>query len=61
MPEERSIMPNNSVRTRIVTIKDSHIQNLKIKGMGSKSIIIKNLTLKNVRLIFKLPPEKKEK
>lgn len=61
MPEERSIMPNNSVRTRIVTIKDSHIQSLKIKGLGPKSIIIKNLTLKNVRLIFKLPPEKKEK
>ncbi len=54
-------MSEEKTRTKILTIKDSHIESLRIKGLGSKSLIIKNLTLKNVRLIFKLPPERKEK
>lgn len=54
-------MPEKNTRTRIITIKDTNIKNLKIKGLISKPVVIRNLTLKNVRLIFKLPPEKLEK
>jgi hypothetical protein len=54
-------MPEEKTRTKIVTIKDTHIKSLKIKGTGANPLVIKNLTLKNVRLIFKLPPVKKEK
>lgn len=50
---------NEMIKT--VEIKDMYVENLKIKGFGGKTILIKNLTLKNVRLIFKLPPEKLEK
>jgi len=53
-------MSEEKTRTRVVKIKDSQIESLRIKGLGSKSVIIKNLTLKNVRLIFKLPPKRKE-
>ncbi len=53
-------MSEKNTRTKIVTIKDANIKNLKIKGLGPKPFIIKNLTLRNVRLIFKLPQEKKE-
>ncbi|MDQ1276155.1 MAG: hypothetical protein QG610_1730 [Euryarchaeota archaeon] len=54
-------MSEKNTRTKIITIKDTKIKSLKIKGLGEKTIIIRNLTLKNVRLIFKLPPEKTEK
>jgi len=53
-------MSEKNTRTKIITIKDTHIKNLKIKGLRSEPLIIRNLTLKNVRLIFKLPKEKKE-
>lgn len=54
-------MSEKNTRTKVITIKDTKIESLKIKGMMPKTIVIRNLTLKNVRLIFKLPPEKKEK
>jgi hypothetical protein len=54
-------MSEKNTRTKVVTIKDTKIESLKIKGMMPKTIVIRNLTLKNVRLIFKLPPEKPEK
>ncbi|MDR7665174.1 hypothetical protein RG963_05120 [Methanosarcina sp. Z-7115] len=53
-------MPEENARIKIITIKDSHIENLKIKGFRQNPLIIKDLTLKNVRLIIRLPPEKKE-
>lgn len=54
-------MSEKNTRTKIVAIKDARIKNFKIKGLGPKPFIIKNLTLKNVRLIFKLPPEREGK
>lgn len=53
-------MSQKTDRVKIVEIKDTRVENLKIKGFMGKTIIIRNLTLKNVRLIIKLPPEKKE-
>jgi hypothetical protein len=58
--KQRGNMSEKNTRKKIVTIKDSNIKNFKIKSLGTKPFIIKNLTLRNVRLIFKLPPEKKE-
>ena len=46
------------VRTKIITIKDMKIENLRTKGPGGRKLIIKNLILKDVRLIIKLPAEK---
>lgn len=43
---------------KTVEIKDMYVENLKIKGFVGKTILIKNLTLKNVRLIIKLPQKK---
>ncbi len=54
MPEKNM----KKVRTKIITIKDMKIENLRIKGPGGRKLIIKNLTLKDVRLIIKLPVEK---
>jgi hypothetical protein len=54
-------MSEKNDRVKIVEIKDMYVENLKIKGLEGKTIIIRNLTLKNVRLILKLPPEKLEK
>lgn len=53
-------MSEKNARTKIITIKDSNIKNLKIKGLGPEPLVIRNLILRNVRLIFKLPPEKKK-
>ena len=54
-------MPEGKTRTKIITIKDTHIRSLKIKNLKPEPFIIKDLTLKDVRLIFKLPPEEEEK
>lgn len=53
-------MSEKNTRKKSITIKDSDIKNFKIKGLGPKPFLIKNLTIRNFRLIFKLPPEKKE-
>lgn len=50
-------MSNKNARTKIIKIKDMNIESLTIKGFRPNPLVIKNLTLKNVRLIFKLPPE----
>ncbi|MDY9926008.1 hypothetical protein [Methanosarcina sp.] len=52
-------MSEKKERVKIIEIKDMHVENLKIKGFRQKPLIIRNLTLKNVRLIIRLPPEKK--
>ncbi|WP_164888526.1 hypothetical protein [Methanosarcina sp. MSH10X1] len=46
---------------RIITIKikEGSIQNLEIEGIKQKPLIMRNVTLKNVRLIIRLPPQKK--
>lgn len=54
-------MSEGNNKVKIIAIKDMHVENLKIKVLGEKTIIIRNLTLKNIRLIFKLPSEKLEK
>lgn len=54
-------MPEKNERVKIIAIKDMHVEKLKIKGFREKPLIIRNLTLKNVRLIFRLPPEETEK
>lgn len=51
-------MKDKNVRTKIIKIKDMHIESLKIKGFQSRPLLIKNLILKDVRLIIRLPPEK---
>ncbi len=61
--EERgeNTMPEKTmkkVRTKIIKIKDMKIESLRIKGPGGKKLLIRNLTLKDVRLIIKLPAEK---
>lgn len=53
-------MSEKKERVKIIEIKDMHVENLKIKGFRQKPLVIKNLTLKNVRLIIRLPPEKKQ-
>lgn len=54
MPEKNM----KKVRTKIITIKDMKIESLRIKGPGGRKLLIRNLTLKDVRLIIKLPAEK---
>ncbi len=54
MPEKNM----RKVRTKIITIKDMKIESLSIKGPGGRKLLITNLTLKDVRLIIKLPAEK---
>lgn len=53
-------MPEENVRVRVITIKDAHIESLKITGFRQKPLIIRNLTLKNVRFIIRLPPGKRK-
>ncbi|WP_292373395.1 MULTISPECIES: hypothetical protein [unclassified Methanosarcina] len=53
-------MSEKYARTKTITIKDAHIESLKIEGLKQKPLIISNLTLKNVRFIIRLPPEKKK-
>ncbi|MFY1110367.1 MAG: hypothetical protein AB3K77_01565 [Methanosarcinaceae archaeon] len=53
MPEKKM----RKVRTKIITIKDTKIESLRIKGPGGRKLLIRNLILKDVRLIIKLPAE----
>jgi hypothetical protein len=43
---------------KIITIKEAHIESLEIERYRQKYFIIRNLTLKNVRFITRLLPEK---
>ncbi len=52
--------PEENARIWIITIKDAHIESLEIEGFRQKLLIIRNLNLKNVRFIIRLPTEKKE-
>ncbi|MDD2439976.1 MAG: hypothetical protein PHD41_07190 [Methanosarcinaceae archaeon] len=51
-------MDEKPVKTKVIKIKDMHIESLKIKGFRPNPLLIKDLTLKNVRLILKLPSGK---
>jgi len=53
--------PEKNTRIKIITVKNAHIENLKIEGFRQKPLVIRNLTLKNVRFIIKLPSEENEK
>lgn len=46
-------------RTITIEIKEGSIQNLEIEGLRQNRLIMRNVTLKNVRLIIRLPPQKK--
>ncbi|MCQ1535251.1 hypothetical protein FTO70_06015 [Methanosarcina sp. KYL-1] len=56
--ERGKTMSEKNSRVKIIRIKDMHIEKLKIKGLGPRPLIIKDLTLKDVRLIIRLPAEK---
>jgi hypothetical protein len=45
---KESNMPEEIARTKIIGLKNTRIQSLKIKGLTSKHVVIKSLTLKDV-------------